>query len=295
VEGKDHSIKYAFVPETDSKALEAVESLQGRTLRIRGKVVHGFNRGSKLLGMPTANLNPESFEHVVDEIKEGVYAGFVSIGGGPDAETYKTAVSVGRNPHFQTVVKTVEPYILHKFEEEFYGADINLMLVAYIRPQAAFKGLEDLIAAIDRDVRVTHHVLGTKEFAPLASNAWFQGDVGDAAEPKEPVRELQEGREVQHSDIEVRGGQVFHEGVAVGQDGIYDNVDIADMDFDPDSEEFSYLCPCGDRFRISYGDIMDGEDVASCPSCPLKIRVLYPDDFSLEEEEDEDEDEEDSS
>lgn len=33
------------------------------------------------------------------------------------------------------------------------------------------------------------------------------------------------------------------------------------------------------RFFISLEELQDGEDVAHCPSCTLKIRVIYDDDF----------------
>ena len=34
-------------------------------------------------------------------------------------------------------------------------------------------------------------------------------------------------------------------------------------------------CPCGDLFAISVDDLLDGEDLADCPSCSLLLRVTY--------------------
>ncbi len=56
---------------------------------------------------------------------------------------------------------------------------------------------------------------------------------------------------------------------------IYDDVEIEDMRFDEDTQSFSYPCPCGDRFVITVEQLMDGEDIARCPSCSLQIRVIY--------------------
>jgi CSL zinc finger len=56
---------------------------------------------------------------------------------------------------------------------------------------------------------------------------------------------------------------------------IYDEVEIEDMTFNPETEVYSYPCPCGDRFQISLEELLDGEDIASCPSCTLRIRVIY--------------------
>lgn len=58
---------------------------------------------------------------------------------------------------------------------------------------------------------------------------------------------------------------------------IYEDVPIADMDFDPDREIFLYTCPCGDLFQISLDAMFDGEDIATCPSCSLLVRVIYED------------------
>ncbi len=55
----------------------------------------------------------------------------------------------------------------------------------------------------------------------------------------------------------------------------YDEVEIEDMVFDPDTQLFTYPCPCGDRFQICLDDLIDGEDVAVCPSCSLMIQVIF--------------------
>lgn len=56
---------------------------------------------------------------------------------------------------------------------------------------------------------------------------------------------------------------------------IYDDVEIEDMTFDEDRQVFTYPCPCGDRFVITVDELMDGEEIARCPSCSLQIKVVY--------------------
>ncbi len=56
---------------------------------------------------------------------------------------------------------------------------------------------------------------------------------------------------------------------------IYEEVEIEDMKNDKATGIYSYPCPCGDRFVISLDELLDGDDVASCPSCTLRIRVIY--------------------
>lgn len=68
---------------------------------------------------------------------------------------------------------------------------------------------------------------------------------------------------------------------------IYEEVEIEDLDYDPVELLYTYPCPCGDVFQISLEDLWDGEDVAPCPSCTLRITIIYeeedlpalPDDF----------------
>ena len=62
---------------------------------------------------------------------------------------------------------------------------------------------------------------------------------------------------------------------------LYDEVDIADFAFDAAARAFTFPCPCGDRFSIALDELLGGEDVAGCPSCSLRIRVLF-DEASLE-------------
>jgi len=63
----------------------------------------------------------------------------------------------------------------------------------------------------------------------------------------------------------------------------YDEIEIEDMAWDEDKAVFHYPCPCGDRFEISRKQLANYEDVATCPSCSLIIRVIYdPLDFEDE-------------
>ncbi|KAG7085560.1 Diphthamide biosynthesis protein 3 [Marasmius oreades] len=68
----------------------------------------------------------------------------------------------------------------------------------------------------------------------------------------------------------------------------YDEIEIEDMAWDADKGVYHYPCPCGDRFEISRKQLANYEDLATCPSCSLIIRVVYdPLDFEDEEEEEE--------
>mmetsp|Transcript_39956 Transcript_39956/g.45848 ORF Transcript_39956/g.45848 Transcript_39956/m.45848 type:complete len:86 (+) Transcript_39956:60-317(+) len=64
---------------------------------------------------------------------------------------------------------------------------------------------------------------------------------------------------------------------AFDQDGnpveIYDEVEIEEMELE--DGVLYYPCPCGDRFRITVEQLSKGEKIAICPSCSLKIEVIF--------------------
>mmetsp|Transcript_4464 Transcript_4464/g.4925 ORF Transcript_4464/g.4925 Transcript_4464/m.4925 type:complete len:80 (+) Transcript_4464:46-285(+) len=67
---------------------------------------------------------------------------------------------------------------------------------------------------------------------------------------------------------------------------IYDEIEIEDLDFNAENGTFFYPCPCGDKFQITLEMIKKGEDIATCPSCSLMIKIIYDQD-SYKEYEDE--------
>ena len=61
----------------------------------------------------------------------------------------------------------------------------------------------------------------------------------------------------------------------VGMGAYYDEIEIEDMTWDDVKKKYHYPCPCGDRFEISKAQLANYEDIATCPSCSLIIRVIY--------------------
>lgn len=73
---------------------------------------------------------------------------------------------------------------------------------------------------------------------------------------------------------------------------VYEEVEIEDMVYDPHELVYTYPCPCGDQFRITLESLWDGEDIAKCPSCTLRIMVIYEESDLPELPEEDDEGEE---
>ncbi len=59
------------------------------------------------------------------------------------------------------------------------------------------------------------------------------------------------------------------------QMSFYAEARLEEFDWDEASQTYFYLCPCGDRFQITLDELMDGEEIARCPSCSLQMHVLY--------------------
>lgn len=60
----------------------------------------------------------------------------------------------------------------------------------------------------------------------------------------------------------------------MASDGYFEEIDLAEFLYHPETEEYSYPCPCGDSFIITQEELDNGEETARCPSCSLIVRVL---------------------
>jgi len=137
-------------------------------LRLSGPVIKGFGRGSKELQIPTANI-PIAGLSVggCADIDSGVYFGFASLDlptTTTDTTTTTTTtmtqkvfpmvMSIGWNPFYKNTVRSVEVHIIREFEEDFYGVEMRLVILGWIRPQLDYVSKEALIEDIRTDIRV---------------------------------------------------------------------------------------------------------------------------------------------
>ena len=125
--------------------MKKARKMLGRWYQIRGKVTPGRNRGGKLLGFPTANINLQ------DELapQNGVYAVWVEV----DRERQMGVANIGFSPTFDDHVFTVEVHLLD-FEGDLYGKEIRVNFVKRIRGEIKFDSLEALSAKIGDDIEV---------------------------------------------------------------------------------------------------------------------------------------------
>ncbi|KAG9447738.1 hypothetical protein H6P81_013866 [Aristolochia fimbriata] len=142
---------------------------------IGGPVIKGFGRGSKELGIPTANLSVEGFPDLLAEQASGVYFGWAGL---PTRGIYKMVMSIGWNPYYDNAQKTIEPWLLHEFEDDFYGEDLRLAIVGYIRPEANFPTLESLIARIQEDRKIAEKALDLQAYAKYQDHPYLRSSLG---------------------------------------------------------------------------------------------------------------------
>lgn len=123
--------------------LAEAKVLLGRDFEVQGTVVKGQNRGARLLGFPTANLNP----HAELLPKRGVYAVQLLI----DDVFYNGVTNVGVNPTFGDTGLTVETHVL-EYSGDLLGKTIKVLFLKRLRDEKAFKTVEELSDQIARDI-----------------------------------------------------------------------------------------------------------------------------------------------
>ncbi len=157
--GQPHEMAVAIVPPVlvdgevvsssgirhrlESGQVRAARDRLGRPHRLRGHVVRGERRGSRL-GFPTANL--ERLQAVSPG--HGVYAARAWA----DARPVAAAVHVGPNPTFGQQQPKVEVHLID-FAGDLYGQPLEVDFLQRLRDIHTFPTVEQLVAQLRRDVQ----------------------------------------------------------------------------------------------------------------------------------------------
>ncbi|XP_059051731.1 putative riboflavin kinase [Achroia grisella] len=139
-------------------------------LFLEGEVIKGFGRGSKDLGCPTANYPLDVVKKLPSEFKPGVYYGWAQLDSGP---MYKMVANIGYCPYYQNKEMSVETHIIHAFEKDFYGSNLRIAIVGYLRGEMNFDSLNELIETIKQDIVNAGKSLENPESQKLKSNIFF--------------------------------------------------------------------------------------------------------------------------
>jgi len=131
--------------------IEEASEFLGRSYAITGTVVKGDARGREL-GFPTANVRTEN--DII--LRKGVYAVKVHC----LRQTFDGVTNIGLRPTFNKDTLTIEVFIFD-FDDDCYEQPITLEFVARLRDEKAFKGPDDLVAQIQKDVVEAQRILSS--------------------------------------------------------------------------------------------------------------------------------------
>jgi hypothetical protein len=164
--------------DVTSATLGDYMEILGRQLKVSGKTKQGYGRGSKTLGFPTANL--PYFDRYIEKLdwRLGVYFGWATVGwdAAEDKIIYPVVCNLGFAPTFgeeQNKMRIIESHLLDYPPEkgDFYNETLRVALVAYLRPEQTFDGVDALKAQIAQDCEIAKKAAALAEVdkdCPLA-------------------------------------------------------------------------------------------------------------------------------
>ena len=124
-----------------------------RPFAIRGVVQHGDKVG-RTIGYPTANVDMADYLRP----RYGIYA---VRGRLADGRVLNGAANLGVRPTFDPPKELLEPYFFD-FAGDLYGQMIEVELIAHLRDEAKFDGLEALTAQMAKDCEAASALLAER-------------------------------------------------------------------------------------------------------------------------------------
>lgn len=128
----------------ESGDILTANELLGRNFSVSGTVITGADRGNKILGFPTINIQ---YPQNKVEVKYGVYAVACRIGD----NCYKGIASYGARPTFNEDTPILEVH-LDGFYGEIYGENVTVEFCDYLRNIQKFENAEALKAQLEQDI-----------------------------------------------------------------------------------------------------------------------------------------------
>jgi riboflavin kinase/FMN adenylyltransferase len=153
-EGPDRVSSTAIRRALEAGDLDAANEMLGRHHEVRGRVEHGDHLGREL-GFPTANVAvPELAQLPAD----GIYAAWCRL---EDGSEHPGAASLGRRPtiYDDQPYRLLEVHLLDGPHGDLYGQHVAVRFVRWLRAEARFDSLEELVVAIEHDCAQAREVL----------------------------------------------------------------------------------------------------------------------------------------
>ena len=135
----------------DEGDVKTASKMLTKPFALFGEVVHGNALGRKM-GIPTINVGTDATKLLP---KFGVYAANVYIS---DSTTpLKAALNIGMRPTVGGESPTVEAFIIDE-AGDYYGKQVKVELIDYIREEKKFATLQDLQYAIESDIEKIRNI-----------------------------------------------------------------------------------------------------------------------------------------
>jgi riboflavin kinase/FMN adenylyltransferase len=131
--------------------MDRAAAILGRPFAIQGEVIHGDKRG-RTIGVPTANITMGDYMRPA----YGVYATRTRL---PDGRVVNGVANLGVRPMFEIEQPLLEVWLLD-FNESLYGQTLETELIAFLRGEMKFDGLDALKVQIEADAAAARAVLG---------------------------------------------------------------------------------------------------------------------------------------
>lgn len=130
---------------------DVAAEILGRPFAIEGPVQRGRQLGRRL-GFPTANV--DLGDYVTP--KFGVYAVRTRLS---DGREFAGVANIGVNPTVQGITRPLLEVWLFDFDEDIYDRIIETDLIAFLRPEEKFDGLEEMTEQVMKDARRARAIL----------------------------------------------------------------------------------------------------------------------------------------
>jgi riboflavin kinase/FMN adenylyltransferase len=155
--------------------------LLGHPYALTGEVVAGDRRG-RLLGFPTANLRLDARKTLP---AHGVYAVRVALPGEP-APRHAGVCNIGVRPTFGGEPRLLVEVHLLDAAFDLYGLTMRVSLIARLRDERRFGGVDELKAQIARDAEEARRQLTASPGRPVSVNTADDG--AERASPEDAGR-----------------------------------------------------------------------------------------------------------
>lgn len=129
---------------------EDAAAILGRPFAIEGPVQRGRQLGREL-GFPTANVHLDDYV----QPRFGVYATRTRL---PDGREIPGVANIGVNPTVGEVAPLLEVW-LFDFDEDIYDQTIETDLITFLRPEAKFGSLQEMVDQVMRDADQARKIL----------------------------------------------------------------------------------------------------------------------------------------